>query len=34
VVIDAPEASAGPVATVRLPQRDPFGFHAAWFADA
>ena len=31
VVIDARDVAAGPVATVRLPHRMPFGFHANWF---
>ena len=33
VVLDAKDIARGPVATVALPQRAPFGFHAAWFAD-
>ena len=32
VVLDARDVAAGPVATVRLPRRVPFGFHANWFA--
>jgi carotenoid cleavage dioxygenase len=31
VVLDARDVSQGPVATVRLPRRIPFGFHANWF---
>ena len=33
VVLDARDVPAGPVATVHLPRRVPFGFHANWFAD-
>jgi len=29
-VLDASDITAGPVATVPLPRRVPFGFHAAW----
>lgn len=29
-VLDATDVSAGPIASVRLPQRVPYGFHAAW----
>lgn len=32
-VFDAKDIAKGPVATVALPQRVPFGFHGAWFAD-
>ncbi len=31
VVLDARDVAAGPVATVHLPCRMPFGFHANWF---
>lgn len=30
VVLDARAPAAGPVATVRLPRRVPFGFHGSW----
>lgn len=33
VILDAQDPSAGPVATVHLPQRVPFGFHGSWLAD-
>jgi carotenoid cleavage dioxygenase len=33
VVLDASRIGAPPVATVRLPQRVPFGFHGSWVAD-
>jgi carotenoid cleavage dioxygenase-like enzyme len=33
VVLDARDVAAGPIATVHLPRRVPFGFHANWFAD-
>jgi carotenoid cleavage dioxygenase len=33
IVLDANDPAKGPVATVALPQRVPFGFHGAWFAD-
>ena len=33
VILDAADPSAGPVATVHLPQRVPFGFHGSWLAD-
>ena len=29
-VLDATDVAAGPVATAELPQRVPYGFHAAW----
>ena len=31
VVLDAHDVAAGPIATVHLPRRVPFGFHANWF---
>ena len=33
MVFDAADVTNGPVAAVALPQRVPFGFHGAWFAD-
>ena len=30
VVLDATEVAKGPIASVELPQRVPYGFHAAW----
>ncbi|WP_077192973.1 carotenoid oxygenase family protein [Streptomyces lydicus] len=33
VVLDAEDISADPVATVRLPQRVPYGFHGNWLPD-
>jgi carotenoid cleavage dioxygenase len=33
VVVDATDLKRGPVARVALPQRVPYGFHGAWFAD-
>lgn len=33
IVLDATNLSKGPIASVALPQRVPFGFHGAWFAD-
>jgi carotenoid cleavage dioxygenase len=30
VVIDATDVRGGPIASVALPQRVPYGFHAAW----
>ncbi len=30
VVLDATDVAAGPVGSVRIPQRVPYGFHAAW----
>ncbi len=32
VVLDAHDVAAGPIATVHMPRRIPFGFHANWFA--
>jgi carotenoid cleavage dioxygenase len=34
IVIDAQDFAAGPVATVELPDRVPFGFHGNWVPDA
>ena len=34
VVLDADRISGGPVASVRMPRRVPFGFHSNWFADS
>ncbi len=31
VVLDARDIESGPIATVRLPRRLPFGFHVNWF---
>src|SRR5690606_19675268 len=31
-VLGARDVAAGPIATVHLPRRVPFGFHANWFA--
>ena len=33
LVMNAQDISAGPVARVLLPQRVPYGFHAAWISD-
>lgn len=33
VVLNASKVGAGPVATIALPQRVPYGFHGNWFAD-
>jgi 8'-apo-carotenoid 13,14-cleaving dioxygenase len=33
VVLDAQDVSRGPVATVTLPQRIPYGFHGNWVSD-
>jgi carotenoid cleavage dioxygenase len=32
-VLDATDVAAGPVASVQLPQRVPYGFHATWLPD-
>ena len=34
VILHAQDLAAGPVATVHLPQRVPFGFHGNWVPDA
>lgn len=34
VVLDATDVSAGPVASIALPQRVPFGFHGTWVPGA
>jgi carotenoid cleavage dioxygenase len=34
VILDARDFRGAPIATVRLPQRVPFGFHGSWVADA
>ncbi|MEJ5255709.1 MAG: carotenoid oxygenase family protein [Acidimicrobiales bacterium] len=33
VILDARDVAAGPVATVQLPRRVPFGFHANWMPE-
>ncbi|WP_116999103.1 carotenoid oxygenase family protein [Desertimonas flava] len=33
VIIDATDVTAGPIARIALPQRVPYGFHAAWIPD-
>ncbi|MFD4673386.1 carotenoid oxygenase family protein [Lentzea sp. NPDC058450] len=33
LVLDASDVTAGPVASVRLPRRVPWGYHGAWIAD-
>jgi carotenoid cleavage dioxygenase len=33
VILDAADFAGKPVATVRLPQRVPYGFHGSWIAD-
>jgi carotenoid cleavage dioxygenase-like enzyme len=33
VVLDATDVEAGPVASVALPQRVPYGFHATWVSE-
>ena len=34
VILDARDVDAGPIATVHMPRRVPFGFHANWFTPA
>ena len=34
VILEAQDFSAGPIATIRLPVRVPFGFHGGWAPDA
>jgi len=34
VILDAADFTAKPVATIRLPQRVPFGFHGSWIPDS
>ena len=34
VVLDARDIGAGPLATITLPQRVPYGFHATWVPTA
>ncbi len=34
VILDARDVAAGPVATVQLPHRVPFGFHGSWIPSA
>ncbi len=34
VIVNAQDFEAGPIATIQLPQRVPFGFHGNWVADA
>ncbi len=34
VIIDASNISAAPVATIKLPQRVPYGFHANWIPES
>jgi len=34
VIVDAPDFTAPPVATVHLRRRVPFGFHGCWVRDA
>lgn len=33
VILDASDFAGGPVATIHLPQRVPYGFHGNWIAD-
>ncbi len=33
VILDAHDPATGPVATVHLPRRAPFGFHGSWLAE-
>jgi carotenoid cleavage dioxygenase-like enzyme len=34
VILNAQDFSSGPIATVHLPRRVPFGFHGNWVADS
>lgn len=33
MILDAEDIAKGPVASVHLPQRVPFGFHGNWLPD-